>query len=91
MNDEQGRAAVLALLGEIAPEADLADLDLDRDLRSELDLDSMDFLNLVEGLAESTGVDVPESDYSKVRSVHGLVDYLVARTAGTAPSPAIDS
>jgi acyl carrier protein len=90
MNDEQGRAAVLALLGEIAPEADLADLDLDRDVRSELDLDSMDFLNLVEGLAESTGVDVPESDYAKVRSVHGLVNYLVARSAGTAPSPATD-
>jgi len=90
MNDEQGRAAVLALLAEIAPEADLADLDFDRDVRTELDLDSMDFLNLVEGLAESTGVDVPESDYAKVRSVRGLVDYLVRQSAGTAPSPAND-
>lgn len=84
MNAEEGRAAVLALLAEIAPEADLASLDVEADLRTELDVDSMDFLNLVEGLAESTGVDIPEADYPKVRTVHALAGYLALR-AGEQP------
>ena len=82
MNAEESRAAVLGLLGEIAPDADLVLIDVDADLRTEIDLDSMDFLNLVEGVAETTGVDIPESDYGKVRSVRGLTAYLTERTAG---------
>jgi acyl carrier protein len=38
----------------------------------------MDFLNLVEGLKEETGVDIPESAYAQVRSLDGLAEYLVA-------------
>jgi len=49
----------------------------DADLRDAVDLDSLDFLTLVERLAETTGVDVPENDYDQVRSLDGLVQYLV--------------
>ncbi len=87
MNAEESRTAVLALLSQITPEADLGAIDVDADLRTELDIDSMDFLNLVEGVAESTGVDIPESDYPKVRSVEGLTSYLVSRTATQPRSP----
>jgi acyl carrier protein len=87
MNAEESQAAVFALLSEITPEADLASLDVEADLRTELDMDSMDFLNLVEGLAESTGVDIPEADYPKVRSVQALAGYLALRT-GEQPAPA---
>ncbi len=76
MNSDQARSAVLALLAEIAPEADLDLMDPGADLRTEIDLDSMDFLNLVEGLAQSTGVDIPEADYGRARSLDGLVAYL---------------
>jgi len=82
MNAQEGRAAVLALLSEITPEADLASMDPGADLRTELDMDSMDFLNLVEGLAQATGVDIPESDYPRVRTVDALTAYLVDRTGG---------
>jgi acyl carrier protein len=81
MNADESRGAVLALIGEIAPDADLVLIDLDADLRTEVDLDSMDFLNLVEGVAETTGVNIPESDYGKVRSVRGLAAYLTERTS----------
>ena len=87
MNAEHSRGAVLALLSEITPEADLSCLDDAADLRTELDMDSMDFLNLVEGLAESTGVDIPEADYPKVRSVAGLVAYLVSHTGDLPAAP----
>jgi acyl carrier protein len=81
MNNEEARAAVVAALARIAPEADLDEVDAGADLRSEIDLDSMDFLGLVEALAESTGVDIPEDDYREVRSLDGLVAYLVGRAA----------
>lgn len=81
MNTEQARTHVIAVLRRIAPEADLDEVPPDVDLRDELDLDSMDFLSLVEGLAEATGVDVPEGDYDKVVTLDGLLGYLSDRAA----------
>ncbi len=81
MNTEQARAAVVEVLGRIAPEADLGEVPGDADYRDELDLDSMDFLSLVEGLHETTGVEVPESDYDQLQTLDGLLAYLVARAA----------
>jgi acyl carrier protein len=71
------RAAVLAALGDVAPEADLARLDPDAELRDALDLDSMDFLRFVQRLAAATGVEVPESDYGQLATLAGCVRYLV--------------
>lgn len=71
-------AVVIAVLGEIAPEADLATLPDDADLREQLDLDSMDVQSLVVGIYEATGIDVPERDYGKLTSVGATVDYLAA-------------
>jgi len=79
MNRDEARTAVLTALSRIAPEADLEALDPGADLRTEIDLDSMDFLGLVESLAETTGVDIPEADYHDVRSLDGLVVYVAAR------------
>lgn len=76
MTPDDARTVVADVLGRIAPEADLADADPAEDLRDEIDLDSLDFLNLLEGIKERTGVDVPEEDYPKARSLDGLVAYV---------------
>jgi acyl carrier protein len=73
------RATVLRVLGEIAPEADLAGLEADVAFRDQLDLDSMDLLNVVVGLHGAFGVDIPEADYPKLTTLNACVDYLVAR------------
>lgn len=73
------RDIVLAELARIAPEADLAALDPDGDVRDELDVDSMDVLNLVTALHARLGVDVPEKDYIRVTTVNGAVEYLASR------------
>jgi acyl carrier protein len=72
------RATVIGVLAAIAPEADLATLPDDADLREQLDLDSMDVQSLVVGIYEATGIDVPERDYGKLTSVGATVDYLAA-------------
>jgi len=81
MTPERIRAAVLAALGDVAPEADLAALRPDAELREVLDLDSMDFLGFVQRIAAATGVEVPEADYAQLATLGGCVDYLAARTA----------
>jgi acyl carrier protein len=73
---EELRAAVLSVLVEIAPEADPAAIDPGEGLRQQLDLDSMDFLNFVIALHKRLGVEIPESDYSRLASIDGAVAYL---------------
>lgn len=79
MTADELRDAVLRALAEVAPEADAATLRPDVGLRDQLDIDSMDFLNFVIGIHEQTGVDIPEADYGRLRTLDELVDYLGAR------------
>lgn len=82
MNRAELERAVAEVLGGIAPEADLSGVKPGEDLREALDLDSMDFLNLVIGLHERLGIDIPEADYPKLFSKDGLLSYLASKTGG---------
>jgi len=79
MTPDQLRSSVLQALTEIAPEAEAETIDPRRDLRLQLDLDSMDFLNFVLALHKSLGVEIPEADYRKVATLDGCVAYLGAK------------
>ena len=70
------RAVLLEELGNIAPEADLQSLDPKADLREALDIDSMDFLNLITAIHKRIGVNVPEIDYPKLITLEGAIRYL---------------
>jgi acyl carrier protein len=73
------RTVFLEELARIAPEADVAALAPDADLRDALDIDSMDVLNLVAALHARLGVDVPEADAGRLMTVDGAAAYLAAR------------
>jgi len=79
MNTEEIRAAVIAELSNIAPEMDTAALAPNADLREALDIDSMDFLNVIMALHKKLGVDIPERDYPKFYTLAGAVTYLEQR------------
>lgn len=72
-------AVLIDELGRIAPEIDSSRLDPNGELREELDIDSMDFLNLVTALSERLKLDIPEIDYPKLATFGHAVDYLVQR------------
>ena len=76
MTEAEARDLIFDVLGGIAPEADPATLAGDADLREALDLDSMDFMNFVVALHERTGIDMPEADYPKLRTLDGAIAYL---------------
>lgn len=75
MTRDEIRATVLDTLAGIAPEIDPAAVLPDVDLRDQLDIDSMDFLNFVIGLHKGSGVDIPEADYPKLFTMKGVVSY----------------
>ncbi|MCW5610923.1 MAG: acyl carrier protein [Rubrivivax sp.] len=78
MNDDEIRALAADVLAGIAPEADLASVGDDEDLREALDLDSMDFLNFVIALGQRTGRKIPEADTRRLFTMTGLLAYLRA-------------
>ena len=80
MNDDQARNVIITVLGRIAPEIDPAGIQDDTELGNDLDLDSMDFLNLVEGVAVEAACEIPERDYPQLGTVASFAAYL-ARTA----------
>jgi acyl carrier protein len=81
MTREEIKAQVLKILGSIAPEAELAELDPRADLREAIDLDSMDLLNFATRIHEQMGIDVPETDEPQLVTLQGCVDYLERRMA----------
>ena len=80
MNEAELRAVLLEVLGEIAPEADLAGLDPKADFVEQLEIDSMDLLNFAVAVHERLGVEIPEADYPRLRSLRGCLTYLAGRT-----------
>jgi acyl carrier protein len=79
MNEHDAREAVHTAILQVAPEVDVAGLDEGSRLQQDLELDSLDFLRLVETIDEATGIDIPERDYAKVATVRSLIGYLAAR------------
>lgn len=79
MNPDEIRAGVLATLRSIAPEVAGESLDGSAALREQVDLDSMDWLNVIVGMHQRFGVDIPESDYAQLVSLDAIVAYLGRR------------
>lgn len=73
------RGEVIAVLKSIAPELEEGELDPARPLRDQIDLDSMDWLNVIVALHERLEVDIPEADYAKLVTLEDVVAYLAAR------------
>jgi len=75
------RAAFLEELTRVAPDIEAADVGDDDHIQDDLELDSMDVLNLVTALHERFGIDIPERDYPQIATVALATTYL-ARKAG---------
>ena len=76
MSESAARDLLAEILAEIAPESDLDQLDPDSELQLQLDIDSIDFLRYVDGIATRTGLPLPEEDYARVATLSGAVSYL---------------
>ncbi|OHV29623.1 MULTISPECIES: acyl carrier protein [Pseudofrankia] len=82
MTDQEARQLLTEALAEIAPEVDLDGIDQDANLQRAADLDSMDMLSLIETVARSARIDIPEDDIGRLSTVESFVAYLHERAAG---------
>ena len=70
------RDEILDILGDIAPDEDLSQLDDSVNFREQMELDSMDFLDIVMELRKRHRVQIPEDDYVHLASMNSTVEYL---------------
>jgi acyl carrier protein len=79
MTEVEIKKAVRDALSNVAPEVDLDAIDPAKDLRDQIDIDSVDFLNFVIGLHKELGIEIPDADVSKLVTLNGCVAYLMSR------------
>ncbi len=70
------RAKVIEILADILPDDDLSQLKDDVPLREQVELDSMDFLDIVMELRKRYRIQIPEDDYIHLATLSGTVKYL---------------
>jgi acyl carrier protein len=75
------RQIVIDIISDIAPDEDVTGLDDKKSLREQLDLDSMDFLDIVMELRKRHKVEVPQEDYPKLATLESCVAYLSPKFA----------
>jgi acyl carrier protein len=84
LDQDQVRARMLEILKTLAPEMDAAELVADAPLRKQIDLDSMDWLNVLAAIHERLGVNIPETDYGKLATLDSIVVYLAEKLSADA-------
>jgi acyl carrier protein len=81
VNETEIRTRVVGVIKSIAPEVEEGELRADRPLRDQVDLDSMDWLNVLVAVHEKLNVDIPEADYRKLVTLNDIVAYIGAKLA----------
>ena len=79
MTSEECKKLVLDIIADIAPDEDLTNIKPDVRLRDQLQLDSMDFLDIVMELRKRHGIEVPEADYMQLASLDSCAAYLTPK------------
>ena len=81
MTKDDIKKLIIEIIADIAPDEDTSNLKPDVRLREQLQLDSMDFLDIVMELRKRHGIEVPESEYMKLASLDSSAEYLVPKFA----------
>ena len=83
MTESKIGQVVREALSNVAPEVDLDTIDPAKNLRDQIDIDSVDFLNFVIGLHKELGIEIPDADVPKLGTLNGCVAYLQTRMEGS--------
>jgi acyl carrier protein len=79
MTKDDCKKLVIDIISDIAPDEDLSAIKPDIRLRDQLQLDSMDFLDIVMELRKRHGIEVPEADYLHLASLESCATYLTPK------------
>ncbi len=81
MTKEDIVLAIKDIIATIAPDEETGGLTMTEPLRDQIELDSMDFLDIVMELRKRYGVVVPEEDYGELATLQSCADYLAPHMA----------
>ena len=84
MNREEIIKLILDLIHESVPSEDLSNVDPDIPLRDQLELDSVDFLNIIMELQMRYGFEIPEDDFMELTTLNRCVAYLGSKIEASA-------
>jgi acyl carrier protein len=76
MTPDEIQAVVIRCIRRVAPEVEPDEIEPEEPLRAQLDIDSMDQLNIVIGIHKELGIEIPEEDYPRLMTLSGTVAYL---------------
>jgi len=76
MTKEEIGQAIIDIITDIVPDEDCSNIDPAVALRDQLELDSMDFLDIVMELRKLYKVEVPEAEYGELATLDSCVAYL---------------
>ena len=79
MTKEEVKSVLMEIVAEIIPDEDLTNLKDDIPIREQVELDSMDFLDIIMELRKRYGIEVPEDDYIHLATLDSSVAYLEPR------------
>jgi acyl carrier protein len=79
MTNEEVKNVVIDIIVDVAPDEDVAGINGDENLRDQLDLDSMDFLDIVMELRKRHKIEVPSEDYPRLATLNSCVEYLAPK------------
>ncbi len=76
MSRDEIRDIIIEIIEDIDEDAEFEGLDADAPLRDQLDLDSMDFLDIVMELRKRYQIQIPEEEYPELATLNSCVNYL---------------
>jgi len=76
MTKEEVKTSLLNIISEIVPDEDVMNLEGNTSIRDQIDLDSMDFLDIIMELRKKYQVEIPEEDYPELATINSSVTYL---------------
>ena len=79
MTQDEIKDVIIEIIQDIDEDAETDNLEADQPLRDQLDLDSMDFLDIVMELRKRYKLQIPEEDYPELATLDSCVTYLQPR------------
>jgi acyl carrier protein len=79
MTLDEIKNVIVEIIQDIDEDADVSTLKSDEALRDQLDLDSMDFLDIVMELRKRYKIQIPEADYPQLATLDSCAAYLGPR------------
>ena len=79
MTKDEIKGMIIKNILEVAPDIQEDEIEPNANIQRSLEIDSFDFLKILTSLNGELGVEVPESEYSKVDTLENMADYFLKR------------